>query len=65
MQTILNNDVALVSANYTLLTTEGNRGVISALEDGADAMAYVQNHLSDLGIPPNKMVLAGASAGAE
>lgn len=64
MQTILNNDVALVSANYTLLTTEGNRGVISALEDGADAIAYVQNHLSDLGIPPNKMVLAGASAGA-
>lgn len=64
MQTILDNNVALVSANYTLLTTPGNRGVISALDDGADAIAYVQDHLSDLGVPTNKLILAGASAGA-
>ena len=64
MENILAQNIALVSANYTLLTTIGNQGVISALEDGADAIAFVQDHLSDLGIPSNKLVLAGASAGA-
>lgn len=64
MESLLGQNIALVSANYTLLTSIGNQGVISALEDGADAIAFVQDRLSDLGIPSNKLVLAGASAGA-
>lgn len=64
MERILGQHIALISANYTLLTTTGNQGVISALEDGADAIVFVQDHLRDLGIPLNKLVLAGASAGA-
>lgn len=64
VERILGERIALISANYTLLTTVGNQGVISALEDGLDVINFVQNHLSDLGIPSNKLVLAGASAGA-
>lgn len=64
MQTVLNNKIAIVSANYTLLNTQGSEGVISALEDGAIALSYIESHLSELGIPSNKIILAGTSAGA-
>lgn len=64
MQTVLNNNIAIVSANYTLLTTSGNQGVISALQDGAAALAFLESHLNNLGIPSNKTILAGTSAGA-
>ncbi len=64
MNAILAENIALVSANYTLLTTPGNQGVISALEDGSAVIAYIQSQLAELKIPSNKMVLAGVSAGA-
>lgn len=64
MQALLNQNMALVSANYTLLTTPGNEGVISALEDGETVINYLHARFSDLNIPSRKIVLAGASAGA-
>lgn len=64
MQAVFEKDIAIVSANYSLLTTTGNRGVISALEDGTEAISFVKNHLSQMNIPSNKIILAGASAGA-
>ena len=64
MQAVLAKDIAIVSANYSLLTTPGNEGVISALEDGTEAINFIKNHLTHLNIPPNKVVLAGTSAGA-
>ncbi len=64
MQTLLNQNMTLVSANYTLLTTSGNEGVISALEDGAAVINFLQSRFSQLNIPANKIVLAGVSAGA-
>jgi len=64
MKNILAQNIAIVSANYTLLSTPGNEGVISALEDGSDVINYIQSQLSTLNIPANKMVLAGVSAGA-
>lgn len=64
MNTLLENGLAIVSANYTLLTTSGTRGVISALEDGSLVVNYVRSHLDDFNLPTNAMVLAGVSAGA-
>lgn len=64
MQALLNQNMALVSANYTLLTTPGNEGVISALKDGETVINYLHARFSDLNIPSRKIVLAGASAGA-
>lgn len=64
MQAVLDDNIAIVSANYTLLTTPGNQGVISALEDGTLVIDFIQDGLADLNIPTNKIVLAGTSAGA-
>lgn len=64
MQAVFEKDIAIVSANYSLLTSTGNRGVISALEDGTEAISFIKNHLSQMNIPSNKIILAGASAGA-
>lgn len=64
VETVLSDDIAIVSANYTLLNTPGSEGVISALEDGAMALSFLVSHLNDLGIPSNKLILAGTSAGA-
>ena len=64
MQTILDNDIAIASANYTLITTTGNQGVLSALEDGDAAIDFLRAQLSTLEIPTNKIVLVGVSAGA-
>ena len=64
MQAVLDDNIAIVSANYTLLTTPGNQGVISALEDGTLVIDFIQDRLADLNIPTNKIVLAGTSAGA-
>ena len=64
MQAVLDDDIAIVSANYTLLTTPGSEGVISALEDGTAAIDFIRSHLTQLNIPAHKMVLAGTSAGA-
>ena len=64
MQAILDDNIAIVSANYTLLTTPRNQGVISALEDGTLVIDFIQDRLADLNIPTNKIVLAGTSAGA-
>lgn len=64
MQTILDNDIAIASANYTLINTTGNQGVLSALEDGDAAIDFLRAQLSTLEIPTNKIVLVGVSAGA-
>ena len=64
MQALLDENIAIVSANYTLLTTAGNEGVISALEDGTLVIDFIQDRLAKLNIPANKIVLAGTSAGA-
>ena len=61
MQTLLENDIAIVSANYTLLTTTGNEGVLSALEDGETALNYLRSKLNLLEITSGKVVLAGVS----
>ena len=64
MESLLVNKITIVSANYTLINTPGNKGVLSALEDGTAVINFVQSQLNNLKIPSNKIVLAGVSAGA-
>ena len=64
MQAIFDDNIAIVSANYTLLTTPASQGVISALEDGTQVIDFIQDRLADFNIPTDKIVLAGTSAGA-
>ncbi len=58
MQAVLENNIAIVSANYTLLTTPGSQGVITALEDGTAVIDFIVERLTQLNIPSNKMVLS-------
>ncbi|MGB2475544.1 MAG: alpha/beta hydrolase fold domain-containing protein [Flavobacteriaceae bacterium] len=64
MNFLLSEKMAIVSANYTLLTTVGNQGVISALEDGTAVINFIEGHRTELDFPLDKVVLAGVSAGA-
>lgn len=64
MQSLLANKITIISANYTFINTTGNKGVISALEDGTAVIDFIQSQSNTLQIPVNKMVLAGVSAGA-
>ena len=64
MQSLLANKITIISANYTFINTTGNKGVISALEDGTAVIDFIQSQSNALLIPANKMVLAGVSAGA-
>ncbi|MEK9612661.1 MAG: alpha/beta hydrolase [Flavobacteriaceae bacterium] len=64
MQSLLANNITIVSANYTFINSPGSKGVILALEDGTAVIDFIQSQLNVLQIPANKMVLSGVSAGA-
>ncbi|MDG1023569.1 MAG: alpha/beta hydrolase [Flavobacteriaceae bacterium] len=64
MESLLANNITIISANYTFINSPGNKGVISALEDGTAVIDFIQSQSNALLIPANKMVLAGVSAGA-
>lgn len=61
---LLANNIAVVSANYTFISSTNSQGVISALEDGSEVISFVENHLELMQIPANKIILGGVSAGA-
>ena len=64
LNSLIENKITIVSANYTFINTPGSNGVISALEDGTAAINFIKSQLNTLQIPTNKIVLAGVSAGA-
>ncbi len=64
IQTILDADIAVVSANYRFLDSPDAMGVLSAMEDGAAVISFIEGLASDLQLPSNKIILAGGSAGA-
>jgi acetyl esterase/lipase len=64
MLQLLNEGVAIVSANYTLINSPNASGVISSLNDGEMVLNFIKNKLEVLNIPKNKILLAGVSAGA-
>ena len=64
ISSILNENIAVVNAEYTFISDENSNGVISSLEDGAAVIDFIKNKSPFLGIPPGKIILAGISAGA-
>ena len=59
----IEDNIAIVNAEYTFIDNVESKGVLSALEDGATVIDFIQKNSSLLGIPSNKIVLAGISAG--
>ena len=64
ISSILNENIAVVNAEYTFISDENSNGVISSLEDGAAVIDLIKQKSSFLDIPPGKIILAGISAGA-
>ena len=64
ISSILNENIAVVNAEYRFISDENSNGVISSLEDGAAVIDLIKQRSSFLDIPPGKIILAGISAGA-
>ena len=64
IESILDNNIALVSANYTFINSSESSGVISALKDGTSVISFIKKNSEILSLPKNKIILAGVSAGA-
>tara|TARA_B100000575_G_C23128336_1_gene654098 strand:- start:341 stop:1279 length:939 start_codon:yes stop_codon:yes gene_type:complete len=64
ISSILNENIAVVNAEYRFISDENSNGVISSLEDGAAVINLIKQKSTFLDIPPGKIILAGISAGA-
>ena len=61
---LIDENIAVVNAEYTFISEEDVNGVFSSLEDGTSVINFIKQKSSFLGIPSGKIVLAGVSAGA-
>ena len=61
---LLTQNVAVVNANYSYLTSPNSEGVITSLSDGTLLLNYIRSIASSIDIDANKIVLGGASSGA-
>jgi acetyl esterase len=52
-----------ISIEYRLLKKNGTSTVFDCVRDGRSAVRYLRQHCSELGIDPQKIVVAGCSAG--
>lgn len=64
ISSIIDENIAVVNAEYTFISEENVNGVFSSLEDGTSVINFIKQKSSFLGIPSGKIVLAGVSAGA-
>ena len=64
ISSIIDENIAVVNAEYTFISEEDVNGVFSSLEDGTSVINFIRQKSSFLGIPSGKIVLAGVSAGA-
>lgn len=64
ISSIIDENIAVVNAEYTFISEENVNGVFSSLEDGTSVINFIRQKSSFLGIPSGKIVLAGVSAGA-
>ena len=64
ISSILNENIAVVNAEYRFISDENSNGVISSLKDGAAVIDLIKQKSPFLDIPPGKIILAGISAGA-
>ena len=61
---ILEQNIAVINAEYTFINDAQSEGVITSLEDGRSVINFITDRLMLLNIPRNKLILAGVSAGA-
>ena len=61
---LLENDIAIVNAEYSFLTEAQSEGVFTPLKDGTQVIDFITKNYSRLGIPKDNLLLAGVSAGA-
>ena len=61
---LLEENIAVINAEYTFINDQAAQGVITSLEDGSTAIEFVTDRLAVLNLPQNKLILAGVSAGA-
>ena len=61
---ILEQNIAVINAEYTFINDPQSEGVITSLEDGRSVINFITDRLMLLNIPRNKLILAGVSAGA-
>jgi len=52
-----------VSVGYRLVSPKRGRTVFDCVRDGRSAVRYLRSHAADLGIDPNRITVAGGSAG--
>ena len=64
INSILNENLAVVNSEYTFITEDEAEGVITSLTDGKKVIEFINQKSSVLGFPENKLILAGISAGA-
>ncbi|HIK95620.1 MAG TPA: alpha/beta hydrolase [Planctomycetes bacterium] len=56
-------DMVAISIEYRLLQRSGTPTVFECVKDGRSAVRYLRQHSGKLGIDPQKIVVAGCSAG--
>ena len=61
---LLESNVAVINAEYTFIDDPLSEGVFTALEEGSEVIRFTEENASLLRIPPQKIILAGVSAGA-
>jgi len=61
---LLENDIAIVNAEYSFLTEVQSEGVFTPLKDGTQVIDFITKNYIILGIPKDNLLLAGVSAGA-
>ncbi len=59
----LKNDISFMTINYRLLKHNENQGVLKSLNDVKNAVQFVKYHAEKLNIDPDRIALAGTSAG--
>jgi len=61
---ILEENIAVINAEYTFINDSEAAGVSTSLEDGSAVIDFISSRTTDLNLPANKLILAGISAGA-
>lgn len=61
---LLNENVAVVNANYSFLNSPNSMGLTTSLSDGTLLLNHIRSIASSLNLNANKIVLSGASSGA-
>jgi acetyl esterase/lipase len=61
---LLNEGIAYASISYRLLEAQETEGVIKSMSDSRRAVQFIRHHAADFNIDPDRIGLAGGSAGA-